>query len=452
MGPLEPLFPLAGVLTMRRVCTLACVVLVLGCHAVRTRDPGVTDPVSVGLDPEKLRAIHALLDGLVAQKKIAGGVALVARRGEVAYLDAVGSQDVEAGKPMTPGTIFRICSMTKPITSVAVMMLEEDGFLALGDPVSRFLPELKSMKVAVAEKDAASGQTTWKTVPAQREITIRDLLTHTSGLTYGFWGREHLGDLYQQAKVSDGLVETPGTMADNVRRLATVPLKSQPGAAWEYSLSTDVLGLVVEVVSGLTLDEFFQRRIFGPLGMRDTFFRIPRDKLSRLAAVYEPGANEAIERIPEGSATRGAAIYSTTYPYRGEGKYFSGGAGLVSTARDYSRFLLMLARGGELDGVRLLRRDTVTRMTSNQCAGLDLWIKAHGDGFGFGFGVVTDAAKDAGLGSPGTFSWGGFYNTYFFVDPREQLVGIVLTQLYPWDHLKLWDDFRKLAYASLQKN
>jgi CubicO group peptidase (beta-lactamase class C family) len=405
---------------------------------------GTAPPEKAGFSSEKLRAIHALLADHVEKKRIAGAVALVARKDRLVYLDPVGFADVEAKKPMTPYTIFRICSMTKPITSAAVMLLVEEGRIGLRDPLSKFIPEFRGARVAV--KSQGEGEADVQ--PARREITVRDLLTHTSGLTYTFLGREPFADLYRKAGVTDGLVETEITVEENARRLATVPLVFHPGTAWEYSLATDILGRVIEVASGERLDEFLEKRIFEPLGMTDTHFRLPPGKLDRLATVYQPGPDKTIEKLPAGPVKNGYAVYSSSYPRPGPSMYLSGGAGLSSTVLDYARFLQMLLNGGELDGARILTEESVALMTRNQCASLDIGIKSHGDAFGFGFGVVTEAGKDLGLGSPGTFSWGGFYYTYFWVDPKADLIGIVMAQLHPWGDLAVWDDFRKLVYAA----
>jgi CubicO group peptidase (beta-lactamase class C family) len=396
-----------------------------------------------GLSSEGLRKVRGVLEKLIEEKRIAGGVVLVVRNGKTALHEAAGRQDLEAAKPMAPDTIFRICSMTKPVTSLALMMLHEEGRLALSDPVSKFIPEFGALKVSVKSGNA------WSEVPVEREVTVHHLLTHTAGLTYGFYNREPFSALYRKAGVSDGLVETEGTIAENCRKLATCPLLFQPGTKWDYGLSVDVLGRVVEVASGLSLDEFFRRRIFGPLGMKDTHFRLPPEKLPRLAAVYRPKADQTIERQPDGPIPLGPSSYSSTYPYAGPSAFFSGGAGLVSTASDYARFLQMLVNGGELDGTRLLKTETVRTMTRDQVPGLTLAFESHGDRFGYGFGVVSEAARDRGLGSPGTISWGGFYHTYFFADPSKKLVAVVMTQLYPWRHLTMRDDFRKAVYQAL---
>jgi putative heme-binding domain-containing protein len=413
------------------------------------------DARTEGFTPETLARIDSLLDDAVKRRQIAGGAALIARNGKVIHLATSGLRDVEAALPVDESTIYRIASMTKPITSVAVMMLRDEGKLGLDEPVSRYLPEFLAPTVLVAGREDATHRPV--TVPAQREITIRDLLTHTSGLSYRFFDRPGLGKLYAASGVSDGLCETPGTVADNVGRLAKLPLLHQPGTVWEYGLSTDVLGRVVEVVSGRTLDEFFRERIFRPLRMEDTSFVVPETKRNRLAALYTPGPDKAIRRVGPGPVVAGALIYSATYPTRDGSTYFSGGAGLSSTIGDYARFLQMLLNRGELDGVRLLKPETVDLMTRNQIGDLTIAFPNHGDGFGHGFGVLTDRGKTEAfrrtayddVATVGTFSWGGIFNTYFWADPERRMIGIVMTQIYPSDHLKLREEVKRLAYQAL---
>ncbi|XXT20213.1 serine hydrolase domain-containing protein [Sorangium sp. So ce429] len=401
-------------------------------------------------EPEKDRfqEVRGYLRRLVTEKKIAGAVAMVSQDGKVLYLDALGMQDVEAARPMSEETIFRICSMTKPITSVAVMMLVEEGKIALSDPLSRFVPEFK--KVEVATPDPAK-QGAYKREKARREITIHDLLTHRSGLTYGFLENAYFRKLYRDAGVSDGLTETRGTIGDQAKKLASLPLMHQPGAAWSYGLSADVLGRVVEVASGRTLEQFFYERILKPLQMNDTHFHLPAKDEPRLAAVYQPAQDGTIERLPAGPVEKNGAIYSASYPLDRNGQYFSGGAGLVSTVKDYGRFAQMLLNGGELDGTRILKKETVDLMTRNHTADVPLPWKEIGGGFGLGFGVVTEAHKGSELGSVGTFSWGGFYNTTFWVDPQKKLVGVLMTQLHPAHPLLISDTFRQMTYAALGK-
>jgi CubicO group peptidase (beta-lactamase class C family) len=392
------------------------------------------------VDLGRFGKVSELLQRHVDRKQVAGVVALVLHRGMPVYSAALGSADAGAGRPMSGDTIFRIASMTKPVTSVAVLMLAEEGRFALTDPVSRFLPEFGDARVLDLNGPG--------TVPATRPVTIHDLLTHTSGISYGFLAGDRLGPLYREARVCDGLAPADCTLAENIRRLAGLPLKHQPGAAWTYGLSTDVLGRLVEVVSGKPLDEFFRERIFSPLGMTDTDFTVPPAKRDRLAVLYHPGADKAIEEVRDDPARVGTVTFSPSLAYSRTG-YFSGGAGLVSTAPDYARFLQMLLNKGEIDGKRLLKAETVERMTRNQIGDLKIPFGGHGSGFGYGFGVVTATEPAKEVASAGTFSWGGIYNTYFWADPAKDMVGLLLTQLYPSDHLAIRDDFKRLAYEAI---
>jgi CubicO group peptidase (beta-lactamase class C family) len=429
-------------LTMQRICvfvSLLTVALLPGwclAQVAPAPKPLGTSVVAAG----RFDRVSKLLERHIERKEVAGAVALVLHRGQPIFSAALGAADAGAGRPMVDDTIFRIASMTKPVTSVAVLMLVEEGRLKLTDPVSKYLPEFKSLRVLGAQGT--------ETAPAARAITIHDLLTHTSGLTYGFFAGDRLGPLYQEAKICDGLAPTDCTLAENVRRLAGVPLKHQPGSAWEYGLSTDVLGRLVEVVSEKSLDEFFQTRIFRPLGMTDTHFVLPVDKRGRLAALYRPGEEKKVEKVGDEPIQIGALRYSATMPLRETG-YFSGGAGLVSTASDYARLLTMLLNKGTLGGRRMLKSETVELMCRNQIGELQVTLGGHGDGFGYGFGVVTAAGKAKDVASPGTFSWGGIYNTYFWVDPEKELVGILMTQLFPFDHLTIREDFKRLTYEAL---
>jgi len=451
---------------LARVRVFAFVFLLSGAAPVAAQVPPVHS-AQAGLDIERLKGAGRIFQEAVDRKQIAGAVLLVAQKGEIVYHTAIGKQDVEAGTPMTPESIFRIASMTKPVTSVAVMMLAEQGKLDLSDPVSRFLPEFKFMKVAIhrpkleakaapgnagkpSEKASVNPDEDWELVPAYRPITIRDLLNHTSGLCYRFRNLPYVGRLYADAGICDGITPSDHTLAENVRRLAKLPLVHQPGTAWEYGLSIDVLGRVIEVVSGKSLDAFFEHAIFTPLEMNDTHFILPESKRWRLAALYEPGPAGTIVKTGEGPTKKGALIYSANLPYAVAHDYFSGGAGLVSTASDYARFLQMLLSRGELDGRRLLRRETVDAMTRDQTGGLALWIPVHGFGFGYGFGITTKPPGD-GKGEPaGTFGWGGIYYTDFWVDPQHDLIGIMMTQIYPSSGLKLRDEFHRAVYEALR--
>jgi CubicO group peptidase (beta-lactamase class C family) len=394
--------------------------------------------------------MDGLLRRAVQRKQIAGAVILLMRQGQVGYWRAVGWRDVAAKKPMTPDTLFRIASMTKPVTSVAALMLVEQRKIRLSDPVSKYLPEFKSPKVLVLGKGEKKG--TYTLVPARREITVSDLLTHTSGITYRFWNRPHLAALYRKAGVSDGLAPQTATEAENVKRLARLPLLHQPGSAWEYGLNTDVLGRVVEVASAKSLDQFFRERIFKPLGMKDKFFFVPAGKRDRLAALYTLGAEKTIVPVGAKPVTAGELVYSARFCLDGPKTYFSGGAGLVSTAGDYARFLQMLLGAGKRGGVRLLKAATVRDMTRDQVSGLKVAISDHGAGFGFGFGVAKKAPKGEKGPSAGTYSWGGIYHTFFWVDPKERMIGLLMTQVIPFNPPTLRGDFQKLAYRALEKD
>jgi CubicO group peptidase (beta-lactamase class C family) len=402
------------------------------------------DARSLGFSSEKLDRIPALLKEAVERKQIAGGVALVARQGKVTQVSTAGLQDIENKTPMTDGTIFRIASMSKPITSVAVMQLVEDGKLKLTDTLSNYVPDFKDMKVAVPSQDGKS----FETVKADREITIHDLLTHSSGITYRIMSKPHVGKLYEEAGVCDGLVESPVSLADNARKIAKLPLVCQPGSAWEYGLNTDVLGHVVELVSGKSLEEFMRERIFTPLKMNDTCFNLAKDKHSRLASLYTIQEDKSLRKVGEKAVTTGPFVYSGTVPMHADNKYFSGGAGLVSTAGDYFRFGQMMMNGGELNGARVLKAETVAAMTKNQLG--KIRVGPENALMGYGFGVLSEEGKK-GQSDPagvGTFSWGGAYGTYFWVDPKNELVAVIMGQVLPPD-FTLSTEFKKAVYAAM---
>jgi CubicO group peptidase (beta-lactamase class C family) len=406
--------------------------------ALAAQDLPMAKPESIGLSPERLERIAKAVQQNIDDKRIAGAVTLVMRRGQVAWLKPQGMQDRETGKPMQADSIFRICSMTKPITSVAVMMLYEEGHFLLEDPISKYLPEFNNPKVLV--KPANGGEA--YTIPATREITIRDLLRHTSGLTY-HWNPD-IGPLYRDAKVGHGVLSFDGTIAENVERLAKVPLLFNPGERWEYSLGVDVLGRLVEVVSGKPLDEFFRTRIFEPLGMQDTYFYPPQNKLNRLATAYTYYPDKGLNRFPDTPITEGANSYSADYPYREPKKLFAGGAGLNSTAGDYARFCEMMLEGGKLGNARLLSRKSVELMTHDQLGKI-----GPDQAFGLGFGIEGVKTPLTELGTPGEFSWGGFFYTAFSVDPKEQMIVIFMGQLHPTGDLHLDRQVHELAYQAI---
>lgn len=395
-------------------------------------------PESVGMSTDRLARIRSVVQQYVDQGRMAGAVTLVMRKGKTVHLEAIGNMD--DGKPMREDTIFRIASMTKAVTSVAAMILHEEGKLLLDDPVSKYIPEFKDAQVAVPSEDKKSHTL----IPAKSPITVRHLLTHTSGITYRFFGVEPWAKLYKEAGIVDGLIQTEGRVADNIQKLARLPLMHHPGERFSYGLNTDVLGHLVEIVSGMTLDQFFQKRIFEPLKMKDTHFFLPEEKLPRLAAVYNQLPDGRIKRMGDEPDERGYLIYSATFHYKGPRNFFSGGAGLVSTAGDYARFLQMLLGGGQLDGARVLGRKTVELMTVNHVG--DLF---GAQGFGLGFSIVRDLGRGNEAGSAGQYGWGGFFHTNFFVDPKEEMIAIFMSQLFPSNDLKLHERFRSLAYQAI---
>lgn len=379
-------------------------------------------PASVGLSAERLERMHAAMKGFVDRKEVSGVVTLVAREGKTVDLYAVGQADIDKNVPMKTDAIFRIASMSKPITSVAIMMLFEENKLFLTDPVSKFIPAFKSPQVI---EDG-------KSVPARRAITIRDLLTHRSGITYGFLNGGAVGAAYRASGVTDGLTVTNMTLEEGINKLAAQPLMSQPGAAFNYSLSTDVLGRVVEVASGQPFNVFLRERIFKPLKMNDTDFIVPESKWSRFVNVYSPDGNGGIRAMKDPESFGNTNM--SPFAYYKEGKtYFSGGAGLTSTAADYARFANMLLNGGTLDGVRLLSPKTIELMLANHSADVPhpLPIVGPGKEWGLGFQVVTDLAATQTLGSPGMYGWSGIYGSYFWIDPKEKLVTVLMIQKYP---------------------
>jgi CubicO group peptidase (beta-lactamase class C family) len=420
----------------RKTLTSSSLLLLLAAGALAQERTSVK-PEAVGLSSPRLERIATVVQQTIDSGRIAGAVTLVIRRGQTAWSRAQGMADREAGTAMRTDSLFRICSMTKPVTSVAVMMLYEEGRFLLDDPVSQYLPEFKSPKVLVKP---ASGDP--YSIPATREITIRDLLRHTSGLTY-HWNPD-LGPRYRDANVAHGLLPYDGTIEDSVKRLAALPLLFNPGERFEYSLGVDVLGRLVEVVSGRPLDEFLRERLFAPLGMKDTAFFPPEDKRARLATAYTWYADKGLARFPDAPITEGAFVYSAAYPYAGPRKLFAGGAGLVSTAGDYARFCQMMLDGGRAGGARLLSRKSVELMTHDQLGRI-----GPDQGFGLGFGIAGVKAPLSELGSAGEYSWGGFFYTAFSIDPQEQMIVVFMAQLHPTGDLTLDTLVHALAYQAI---
>jgi CubicO group peptidase (beta-lactamase class C family) len=402
------------------------------------------EPEDVGLSSARLTNATRLVQGYVESGKIPGAIALVARRDKVAYFESFGLMDAEAGKPMAPDTIFRIYSMTKPIASVALMTLYEEGRFQLEDPASKYIPELKGLKVL----DSGTADSYEVREPA-REMTIRDLLTHTSGLVGGGDGTV-VGQLYQRAELRGSA--SGGTLAEMVARLGRLPLHCDPGSQWNYGISTDLVGYLCEVISGVRFDQFLEERIFAPLGMSDTGFSVPERSLGRFAANYRRGPTAEPSYVLIDSPDASSA-------YVRPRSYFSGAGGLVSTAADYLRFCRMLANGGELDGARILGKRTLQFMTINHLpGGRDLAgmgqtrfteTTMEGIGFGLGFAVLLDPAAAQVLGTPGEYYWGGAASTAFFVSPAEDLIMIFLTQLMPSSSYPFRRELRAAIYSSI---
>ena len=397
--------------------------------------PVVSKAEDAGMSSERLKRIHPMIQSHVDGKDFSGAVTLVARKGKVVHFEAHGMADAEANKPMRTDTLFWLASMTKPVTTVSILMLLEEGKLVLSDPVSKFVPEYKNPKVAVWNLPNDPAGAGLKLVPAAREITIQDVLTHTSGLANGFEGPA--GTYVRQANLPAG-----GSLDERVRRLAKLPLNFQPGTQFEYSPSTgfDALGRVVEILGGMSLDQFFKTRIFEPLGMKDTFFTVPPNRLAEVPVRYTKGENGLVRPQPAPAASAQSG-----------GQYFSGAGGLTGSAADYLLFSQMLLNGGQLNGVRLLSRKTVELMTADAIGSLDLRNYA-GDqvlkGYGFGLGVrVRRSTGDNGwMGSIGDFGWAGALGTYFWIDPKEQLIGIVMVQTRSY---RLRMEFPNLVYQAV---
>jgi CubicO group peptidase (beta-lactamase class C family) len=394
--------------------------------------------VAEKFSPERLQRIDKLVQQYIDSGWIKGANALIARNGKIVYYKAFGTADAEKNIPMKTDAIFRIASQTKAITSAAVMMLYEEGKFLLDDPISKYIPSFAHPKV-LAEFNPKD--TTYTTSAARREITIRDLLTHTSGIDYAQIGSDKMKAIYAKAGINAAFVSEKIFLADAINKLGALPLVRQPGEGFTYSLSVDVLGYLVEKVSGKSLDQFFKERIFEPLGMKDTYFYLPKAKFARLAAVYTP---DKLQHLVRWSSSTFLGI-SADYPMV-DGTYYSGGGGLSSTIKDYATFLQMLLNNGEYNGHRLLARHTVEMMTTNQIG--DLFVSGVNK-FGLGFEITTKAGQ-AKLGeSEGSFSWGGFYGTIYWADPKEKLDCLFFVQQFPYPHGDLNNKFIALVYAAL---
>ncbi len=416
--------------------TIAGLALALFAFVASAADLPSAAPESVGFSSERLARIGKALAGEIEKGQYPGAVVLVARKGKVAYFETFGKLDPATGKPMTKDAIFRLYSMTKPYTSVAAMMLVEEGRLRLTDPVSRYLPAFAKLEVSVASADPATGAVKYTNVAADREVTIQDLLRHTSGLVYGgFTANAKVKELYAK----EGVDWKDVTPAEQIERLAKVPLAHQPGSTFEYGLSTDVLGRVIEVITGAPLGQFLDERIFKPLAMTDSSFLLPKEKISRLA---QPFATDPATNTP-------IALLDVTVPQKND----AGGAGTAGTAADYARFLQMMINGGQLDGVRLLSRTTVRYMTSDHLGdakGAGSVALLPGMGFGLGFAVRRENGLFEVTGSAGEYFWAGAAGTGFYVDPKEDLICVWMTQGQP-GMARRYDRylFKQLVYQAI---
>jgi CubicO group peptidase (beta-lactamase class C family) len=417
-------------LGLARVMVFALLATLAGLAAAAPLEPA--SPESLGFSPDRLARLSAALQAYVDDDQYAGSVTLVARKGRLAFIEAHGQRDRESRSPMRPDTIFRIASQSKAIVSTAVMILEEEGRLLIGDPVGKYMPEFLETTVAVPRPDGG-----YDVVRAARPITIRDLLTHTSGYDYG---TGVAADLWREAGIQGYYFsDRDEPIGATVARMAKLPASAHPGREWIYGYSIDILGALVERVAGMPLDRFLQQKIFDPLGMVDTQFYLPRNERDRLATVYARVDGE-LERAPEaGSAGQGAFV-------DGPRKSFSGGAGLLSTATDYARFLQMILNGGELDGVRVLGPKTVELMSANHLGDIPF---QPGQGFGLGFSVVLDVGARGEPGSVGELGWGGAYHSTYWIDPVEQLVVVHLTQLVPAGDVDDQGKVRALIYQAI---
>ena len=394
-------------------------------------------PQEAGMSDERIARIDRMCSEAVDEGNLPGIVALVVRDGKIVLWKAYGMADNDQGRAMKRDDIFRIASQTKAVTATAVMMLWEEGKFQLDDPVSKYIPEFKNTQVLNTFRYS---DTTWTGVPVKSEITVRHLLTHTSGIGYGMIDSdERIRLIYHKAGIIDAFTAENITIEENIKKLAALPLHHHPGEAYTYGEGLDVLGYLIEVVSGMPFDEFLKTRIFDPLGMNDTRFYFPDNYAARLVAVQYKTEGKW-QKYPE-------ALFDTDYPVKGAKRFFAGGAGLSSTARDYAVFLQMYLNGGEYNGVRLLSRTTVRTIMGNHAG--DLW-GGNNKHYGLAFGVVTDEGETSGgQGSTGTFDWGGYFNTQYFADPQENVIGILMKQTQgPVNDQTGWK-FRQLVFQAI---
>jgi len=434
MPALSPSLARPATATRAAVLTLVLAAVLAAVLATPALAQEWVAPEDVGMSSERLERLTAVFQDYVNDGRLPGAVVRIHRAGDLVYEQAFGHRDLASGEPMESDDIFRIASQTKAIVSTAIMMLQEEGRLVIQYPVGVYLPEYMETTVAVPHEDGEG----YDVVPAERSITVRDLLTHTAGIGYGYGPAE---DEWVEAGIRGWYfahLEEP--IRETVRRMAALPMDAQPGERFVYGYNTDILGALVEVASGMPLDEYLRTRIFEPLGMTDTHFYLPADKADRLAVVYRGSPTEPLERSPESNGMNGQGLYVD-----GPRTSFSGGAGLLSTAHDYARFLQAILNGGELDGHRILSPKSVGIMTANHVGDM----MGAGSGFGLGFQVVRDLGARGTIGSPGEFSWGGAYHSTYWGDFTEDLVVTYFTQVLPAPQLDDHATLRNLVYQAI---
>lgn len=391
-------------------------------------------PESVGMSSDRLKRIDATINEYINKGWIPGAIALVIRDGKIIYHQSFGYDDTATKTKLQKDAIVRLASQTKAITSTAVMMLYEDGKLLLDDPISKYIPAFKAAKVLDKFNEA---DTTYTTVPAKREVTIRDLLTHTSGIGYAGIGTKEANAIYAKNNIPGGIGTPNAKLTDAINALAKLPLMHQPAEKWTYGLNTDVLGYLVEVISGQTLDVFFQEKIFKTLGMTDTYFYLPEAKFNRLPFVYTEDKNK--------NSIKAIDVYQNFAQQKGT--YFSGGAGLSGTALDYAKFLQMMLNGGKFNNTQLLSPAIVRMMTTNQIGNLSVGYRK----FGLGFALTTEQEAARVPLSEGSFEWGGIFGTSYWADPKEKIIGLLMTQKFPNSYADLPEKYKVLVYQALVK-
>jgi CubicO group peptidase (beta-lactamase class C family) len=410
---------------------LLCFVSVIAVSQPKLLTP-VAKPEEAGLSTDRLLRIDKMVNEHITNKWIPGAVVLIVRNGKIAYHKAYGYSDVESKAALKKDDIFRIASQTKAITSLAAMMLWEEGKFLLDDPISKYIPEFKNATVLKTFNPKDSSYTS---EPAKGEVTVRHLFTHSSGIDYAAIGSTEFKAIYAKAGVPSGIGNNDMVLGDRIKILGKLPLKHNPGEQWTYGLNNDVLGYLVEIWSGMSFDEFLRKRIFDPLGMKDTYFYLPKEKYSRLVTLYAGGKDGKIVK-PE---TKAYDNVNPDYP-KTAGTYFSGGAGLSSTVEDYAKFLQLFLNNGQYNGVKLLSRKTIELMLTDQ--------HVPGTHVGLGFGLETIENDYQSVLSLGTFSWGGAFNTHYWADPKEKLIGLLFTNLYQTPYWSIGDKFKTLTYQS----